>query len=153
VDVTVTTAAGTSIVDAGDQFRYVSAHYCALIDLSRAPTVWTKNRAQRFYVTIFNCGTRSWPATGYTRVDISVRFTTKAGSGYNTQRYWLPYFTYHNLDRNVAPNGYATLAITIKPNFRGTAKLEAEMIKLHQFWFGRYLYRPAQNVDVTVVVH
>lgn len=49
--------------------------------------------------------------------------------------------------------GPANIAITINPTFRGTVKLEAEMVKLHQFWFGRYLYRPAQFVFVSVVVH
>jgi hypothetical protein len=152
VDVTVTTAAGTSVVDPGDQFRYVSAKYCALIDLSRAPTSWTKGHSMTFYVSAFNCGTHSWPATGNDRVDFSVHFTTVIGSGATTKRFWLGN-TYHNLSRSVAPNGSATVAITLNPSFRGSVKLEAEMIVLHQLWFGRYLSRPAQEAWVTVVVH
>ena len=152
VAVTVTTAAGTSIADADDNFRYVSASYCALIDMSRAPTSWTKGHAQKFYVSIFNCGTKSWPATGGSRVDINVHFTTKIGSGWNTSHSWLT-MTYHNLSRTLAPNGSTLIAITINPTFRGAIKLEAEMVKLHQFWFGRYLYRPAQFPWVAVVVH
>jgi hypothetical protein len=152
VDVTVTTFAGTSIVDSGDQFRYVSASYCALIDMSRAPTSWTKGHAQKFYVTVFNCGTKTWPATGYNRVDINVHFTTRLGSGYNTRQYWLTQ-SYKDLARNVAPNGSYAFTITLNPTFRGSVWLEAEMIKKHQLWFGRYLSRPAQFIYVAVIVH
>jgi hypothetical protein len=152
VNVTVTTAAGTSVVDAGDQFRYVSASYCALINLSRAPTSWTKGVAQKFYVFVFNCGTKTWPATGYTRVDLNVHFTTRLGSGLNTRQYWLTQ-SYRDLARNVAPNASYAFTITLNPTFRGSVWLEAEMIKKHQLWFGRYLYRPAQFVYVAVTVH
>jgi len=152
VDVTVTTFAGTSIVDPGDQFRYVSARYCALIDMSRTPTSWTKGQSQKWYVSAFNCGTRSWPATGNDRVDISVHFTTVIGTGATTKRFWLGN-SYHNLSRSVAPNGYASFAITLNPGFRGTVKVEGEMIVLHVLWFGRYLTRPAQEAWVSVVVH
>jgi hypothetical protein len=93
----------------------------------------------------------TWPALGYYRVDMSVRFTTRTGSGFNTKQYWVG-FTYHNLARNDAPNGVATLAITMKPTFTGTVFVEAEMIKLHQFWFGRYLYHPTQFAWVNATV-
>jgi hypothetical protein len=153
VDVTVTTAAGPSVVDPGDQYRYVSAPYCALFDFSRAPTSWTKGHAQKFYVYIFNCGTASWPTTGPHRIDINVHFTTRAGSGWNTQRYWLTQ-TYHNLTiASVRPNQTIAVAITLNPTFRGSVLLEAEMIKLHQFWFGRFLTRPSQFSWKSVVVH
>jgi hypothetical protein len=152
VDVTVTTAAGTSVPDPGDQFRYVSAKYCALIDMSRTPTSWSKGVAQKWYVSVFNCGTHSWPATGNDRVDISVHFTTKAGTGATTKASWLGN-TYHNLSRSIAPNGSTQFAITLNPGFRGTVKVEGEMIVLHVLWFGRYLARPAQFAWVTVVVH
>jgi hypothetical protein len=153
VDVTVTTFAGTSSPDPGDQFRYVSARYCALFDFSRAPTSWTKGHSQKFYVYIFNCGTGSWPTTGGHRVMVNVHFTTKAGSGWNTSRYFLTQ-TFHDLTtgRPVLPNQTIAVAITLTPNFRGSVKLEAEMIKLHQFWFGRFLTRPAQYSWVSAVV-
>ena len=151
VDVTVTTSGGTSAISGGDKFRYVSASYCALINMSRAPTAWTKGHAKTFYVYAFNCGTKSWPATGGTRVDINVHFTTKTGSGFNTQAYWKTQ-SYRNLSRSVAPNGTATFTITLNPNFRGTLLLEGEMIKLHQFWFGRYIYHPTQFVWVNATV-
>jgi hypothetical protein len=151
VPVTVRTAAGTSIADSDDNFRYVSASYCALIDMSRAPTSWTKGHAKTFYVFAFNCGTKSWPATGGPRVDINVHFTTKTGSGFNTQAFWKTQ-SYHNLSRNTAPNATATFTITLNPNFRGTLLLEGEMIKLHQFWFGRYIYHPTQFVWVNATV-
>jgi hypothetical protein len=151
VNVTVATVAGTSSVDAGDQFRYVGNPYCAIIDMSRAPTAWTKGHAKTFYVFAFNCGTKSWPATGGDRVDINVHFTTRAGSGFNTQAFWKTQ-SYRNLSRNIAPNATATFTITLNPNFRGTLLLEGEMIKLHQFWFGRYIYHPTQFVWVTATV-
>ena len=151
VDVTVTTSGGTSAISGGDKFRYVSASYCALIDLSRAPTSWTKGVAQKFYVFVFNCGTKSWPATGYTRVDINVHFTTRLGSGFNTAQYWKT-MSYKDLARSVAPNASYAFTITLNPTFTGSVWLEAEMIKKHQLWFGRYLYRPAQFVYVPVTV-
>ena len=151
VDVTVTTSGGTSATSSSDIFRYVSAPYCALINMSRAPTSWTKGHSQTFYVYAFNCGTTTWPATISTRVDVSVHFTTRAGSGFWTGSYWRGN-SYHNLSKNIAPNSYATFAITVAPSASGTLLLEGEMIKLHQFWFGRYLYRPQQFVWVTATV-
>ena len=52
----------------------------------------------------------------------------------------------------MAPNATQAMAMTLRPTFRGTVKLEAEMIKLHQFWFGRFLYRPPQFAYKSVVV-
>jgi len=152
VAVTVITAAGSSAVDPGDLYRYVSASYCALFDMSRTPTSWTKGQSQKWYVSVFNCGTHSWPATGSARIDISVHFTTKIGTGATTKAYWLGN-SYHNLNQNIAPNAYTAFAITLNPSFRGTVKVESEMIILHVLWFGRYLTRPAQEAWVAVVVH
>lgn len=151
VDVRVTNTGGTSAIAGGDKFRYVSATWCALIDMSRAPTSWTKGVAQKFYVYVFNCGRNTWPATGYTRVDINVHFTTKLGSGFNTQQYWKT-MSYKDLVRNVAPNSSYAFTITLNPTFTGSVWLEAEMIKKHQLWFGRYVYRPAQFVYVAATV-
>ena len=151
VDVQVRNTGGISTTSSKDIFRYVSAGWCALIDMSRAPTVWTKGHSQTFYVYAFNCGTTTWPATISTRVDVSVHFTTRAGSGFWTGSYWRGN-SYHNLSKNIAPNSYATFAITVAPSASGTLLLEGEMIKLHQFWFGRYLYRPQQFVWVTATV-
>ena len=152
VDVRVTNSGGTSAIAGDDKYRYVPNPYCALIDMSRTPTSWSKGTFQTWYVSAFNCGTRSWPATGTDRVDISVHFTTKAGTGATTKAYWLGN-SYHNLNQNIIPNAYTAFAVTLNPGFRGTVKVEAEMIVLHVLWFGRYLSEPAQFPWVTVVVH
>ena len=151
VDVRVTNTNGTSAINAADRFTYTGAGWCALFDLRRVPTTWTKGHTQKFYVYVFNCGVKAWPATGYTRVDINMHFATQIGTGYTTSRYWLTQ-TYHDIGRNVAPNRTVAIAITLTPTFRGNVVLEGEMIKLHQFWFGRYLARPFQFSYVNVAV-
>jgi len=153
VDITVATAVpfSTSATNPSDLYRYTSAGWCAQFNMSRVPTHWVKGQTQKFYVYVLNCGLNTWPALPYYRVDINVHFTTKRGSGFNTQSSWLNQ-TYHNLSKNQGPNSVVAIAITLKPTFRGTVFLEAEMIKLHQFWFGRYLYRPPQFAAVVVSV-
>jgi hypothetical protein len=154
VDVTVTTAYGqTSATNGGDLFRYVNASYCAAFILSKAPTVWKQNVTQSFALTVFNCGLKAWPATGYNRVNSNTHFTSRLGSGYNTSRYWIGPVNSHNLAHNIGSNRGLLIRITITPRFHGTAYLEVEMVKLHQFYFGRYLYRPPQFKAVVVVVN
>jgi hypothetical protein len=152
VDVTVTNAGGTSPANGLDSYRYVSASYCAIFLMNKAPTTWKQNVTSSFALTVFNCGTKAWPFAGYTRVDSSVHFTSKRGSGYNTQAFWKGN-NYHNLAYNIGPNRGLLIRITLTPRFHGTVYLEAEMIKLHQFWFGRFLYRPPQFRAVVVVVN
>ena len=151
VDVTVTTAAGTSAANGLDLYRYVNAAYCAIFLMDKAPTTWKQNVTSSFALTVFNCGTKAWPWSGYNRVNSNVHFTTKRGSGYNTRIYWKDQNS-HNLTHNIGPNRGLLIRITLTPHFHGTVYLEAEMVKLHQLWFGRYLYRPAQFNAVVVAV-
>ena len=153
VDVTVTTAAGTSAANGADLYRYVNASYCAVFIMSKAPTVWKQNVTQSFALTVFNCGLKAWPATGYNRANSNVHFTSRLGSGYNTSRYWLGPANSHNLAHNIASNRGLLIRITLTPRFHGTVYLEAEMYRLHLFYFGRYLYRPPQFKAVVVVVN
>jgi len=149
-DVRVTTAAGTNT--AGQAlYRYVSASWCAIFELSKMPTTWIQNQTKSFTIVAFNCGLKTWPATGYYRVDSNVHFTTKRGPGFQNQAFWLGQ-NYHNLSKNIASNRGALIRITLTPRFHGTVYLEAEMIKLHQFWFSRYLSRPPQFMSRLVVV-
>jgi IPT/TIG domain len=152
VDVTVTNAGGTSAITGPDRYRYVSASYCAIFDISRAPTTWTQNVTSSFALNAFNCGTKAWPFATYYRVNSNVHFTTRLGSGFNTQAFWKGQ-NYHNLGHNIAPNRGVLIRITLTPRFHGNVYLEAEMIKLHQFWFGRYVLRPPQFHAVIVVVN
>jgi hypothetical protein len=152
VDVTVTTAAGTSAANGLDSYRYVNAAYCAIFLMTKAPTTWTQNVTSSFALTVFNCGTKAWPFAGYNRVNSNVHFTSRRGSGYNTQIYWKGQNS-HNLSHQIGPNRGLLIRITLTPRFHGTVYLEAEMVKLHQLWFGRYVLRPPQFNAIVVVVN
>jgi photosystem II stability/assembly factor-like uncharacterized protein len=149
VDVRVTTGGGTSPIAPADRFSFVSG-WCAIFGMNRSPTIWVKGHAQSVVVTIFNCGTQTWPARGSTPVEANVHFTTRVG-GSADMRYWLTSY-FHILSSNVAPNRGTLVRFTVTPRFSGRMYLEALMIKLHQFWFDHATHHPYQYVYVRVNV-
>jgi IPT/TIG domain len=150
VHITVVNASGPSANTPSDNYRYVSSKWCAIFDLSRVPTTWIRGHAKTFIVYATNCGTATWPASGSTRVNGNMHFTTRPG-GSVYRSFWIG-LTYHNLDHNIAPNRTATLFMSMSPTFSGRYYLEALMIRLHLFWFDQVTRRPAQYASVFITV-
>jgi hypothetical protein len=150
VDVTVTTAGGTSPISSKDRFTFVSASLCATFDLSQLPTTWVEHLSQTVTVTATNCGVKTWPSTGYTRVDLGLHFTTWTG-GSPKRSYWKTSVQIH-ITRNVAPNGSITLRFALTPTFHGKAYLEALMRQEHVAWFDKVTHSPRQYQYVGVTV-
>ncbi len=95
-------------------------------------------------MTVTNTGNVTWPATGYTEVDLDLHFTTATGGSAQSAS-WLTSLAFA-LPGNVAPNTSVTVSVTVTaPATTGSMFLEAELIKEHQFWF-----TPTQAVGVIV---
>jgi spore germination protein YaaH len=111
--------------------------WAAAYDMSKVPKSWGVGQSQTFPVTLTNTGGYAWPSTGYTRVDLDLHFTTRAG-GAPKSAYWLNSKAF-SLPGDVAPGASVTLNVTFTaPSVIGTFVLEAEMIKEHQFWFKQW---------------
>ncbi|TMD32377.1 MAG: hypothetical protein E6I95_10810 [Chloroflexi bacterium] len=118
--------------------------WSATYNLSSAPTIWTAGQSKTFSVTVTNNGNQTWPATGYTEVDLDFHFTTMVG-GSAQQSHWLTSQAL-SIPSNLAPGASATFNVTITaPSTKGSMFLEAQMIKEHQFWFTQ-----VSSVAVTV---
>jgi spore germination protein YaaH len=112
------------------------AGWSATYNVTHVPTTWVVGKSQTFSVSLTNNGTLTWPATGYTEVDLNVHFALSPGGAANRTR-WLAGATFR-LPRNVAAGQTVTLTVTIAPPRSGSLVLELEMIKEHQFWFLQY---------------
>jgi spore germination protein YaaH len=109
----------------------------ASYDMSHAPTSWVAGVSQTFPVTVTNVGGATWPATGDTKVDFDLHFSTKAG-GASKRAYWLSSKNF-SLPADLVPGGSVTLNVSLAaPSHAGSLVLEAEMIKEHQFWFQQW---------------
>jgi hypothetical protein len=150
VDVTVTTAAGTSALTPSDRFTYKANSWCAVFDLSGVPTTWSQGVAQTFSVKATNCGTATWPNSGYNRVDMDMHFASYPGGSVNAAQ-WL-FSLARPLASPVAPNASTTVVFTLTPSFFGHVYLEALMIKEHEFWFDTVTTTPTQFASVFVSV-
>ena len=107
--------------------------WSATYDMTHAPTSWIVGVPQTFTVSITNSGTQTWPATGFTEVDLALQFATSAGGAANSAK-WISSKAF-KLPKNVAPGQSVSVQVTVAPPRPGTLVLEAEMIKEHEFWF------------------
>jgi hypothetical protein len=124
-----------------------AATWSASYDVSAVPTTWKMGQSQTFAVVVTNTGNQTWPSTGYTAVDLDLHFASYAG-GAAAQRYWLSSQAF-SLPSDVAPNGSATVSVTLSPPGFGHIVLESEMIKEHQFWFDQFA---PVNVSVAAAI-
>jgi spore germination protein YaaH len=121
--------------------------WAASFDMTKVPTSWVVGHSQTFQVTVTNTGGFTWPSTGFTKVDLDLHFSTRAG-GSAEVAYWLNSKAFP-LPANVAPGGKVTLTVTFAAPRTGSLVLEAEMIKEHQFWFKQWA--PVKGVVAPVV--
>jgi IPT/TIG domain/Fibronectin type III domain/Cysteine-rich secretory protein family len=152
LDVRVTTAGGITPISPVDKFTFTGAKYCATFEnLIRAPRTWIKGQAQTFTVTVSNCGTAIWPATGLSRVDLNLHFTNRRG-GSVTAAYWLTR-TSGAISRNLGTNRSTIVTIRLTPNFTSSGVwLESLMRKEGSYWFDQATTRPTQWSAVFVTV-
>ena len=150
VDVTVTTAGGTSAISSADKFTFTTPVWCATFNLSNVPTHWVQRHAQVFFVIVTNCGSATWPFVGHTRVELDLHFT-KVRGGSAMIRFWLSSIANH-LHYNVGPGTKTKITFTLAPLFHGNVYLEALMVKEHSFWFDQVTPSPAQFASVRVGV-
>lgn len=150
VDVTVTTAGGTSAISSADKFTFTTPVWCATFNLSNVPTHWVQGHAQVFFVIATNCGSATWPFVGHTRVELDLHFT-KVRGGSAMIRFWLSSIANH-LHYNVGPGTKTKITFTLAPLFHGNVYLEALMVKEHSFWFDQVTTSPAQFASVRVGV-
>jgi spore germination protein YaaH len=110
--------------------------WSAKYNITQVPTTWVVGKSQTFSVSVTNTGTLTWPASGYTEVDLNVHFATSPGGAANWAR-WVASATVR-LPKNVAPSQSVAVLVTIAPPRSGSLVLEVEMVKEHQFWFLQY---------------
>jgi hypothetical protein len=153
LDVRVTAPSGTSAIAPVDKFTFTGAKYCATFEnLIRAPRTWINGQAQTFTITVSNCGTAIWPATGLSRVDLNVHFTTRRG-GSVTKGYWLTKTT-GAISRKLGTNRSTIVTITLTPTFFSSTGvwLESVMRREGYYWFDQATKRPTQWSAVLVTV-
>ena len=151
VDVRVSTVSGQSAISRADKFTFGTPAWCATFNLSNVPTHWVQGHKQTFFVIVTNCGTKTWPFLGHTRVDLDLHFTTVRG-GSREIRFWLSSIANH-LHYNVPPGTKTKVTFTLTPLFHGgTIYLESLMVKEHSFWFDRVTSAPVQFSSVHVTV-
>ena len=150
VDLTVTTPGGTSPVAVADRFTFVGAKWCATFDHAIVPTSWVSHIPQTVTITVTNCGLNTWPASGTTRVDLYMHFTTVPGGSFK-RSYWLNSVMVH-IAKSLASNQSAVMKVSMMPTFNRPAYLEVVMYKEHQFWFDSATHSPKQYWAVRVVV-
>ena len=117
--------------------------WSATYNITHVPTNWVAGKSQTFSVSITNNGTKAWPSTGFTEVDLELHFATSVGGAANRAN-WLTNNTFR-LPKDVAPGQSVAIMVTISSPRSGSLVLELEMIKEHQFWFLQF-----QPVSVTV---
>jgi hypothetical protein len=114
----------------------VAPVWSASYSLAGVPASWSPAQSQSVTVTVTNNGNTTWPSSGHYRVDLDFHFTTQPG-GSVKERYWLTSKAY-SLPADLAPGHSATLTVSVvAPSNMGSAYLEAEMVKEHQFWFAQ----------------
>ncbi len=114
-----------------------AAVWSAGYDMSQAPSGWTLLHGQTFPVTVLNRGNTTWPASGYSRVELDLHFSSRAG-GSAKNAYWLTSQVYP-LSADLAPGKSVVVNVMLKaPPRIGPMFVEAEMVKEHQFWFRQY---------------
>jgi hypothetical protein len=152
LDVRVTAPSGTSAITPVDKFTFTAAKYCATFEnLIRAPRTWIRGQAQTFTVTVSNCGTAIWPATGSSRIDLNLHFTTRRG-GSVTKGYWLTRTT-GAISRTLGTNRSTIVTITLTPTFFSSGVwLESVMRREGYYWFDQATSRPTQWSAVFVAV-
>ena len=116
--------------------------WSAAIDTTNFPTNWVKGVAQTFNVGITNAGNMTWASGGFTRVDLTLHFTSSPG-GSAKRSSWLSNNAF-SLASDVAPAGTATVSVTLTPNFYGHVYLEALMVREHMYWFDAVTPSPVQ---------
>jgi hypothetical protein len=126
------------------KFPNCGTPWLAAYNTAATPTNWTPGQTLNYTVTVTNSGTQTWPSTGASWVDLSVKFTaTGGGNGkspyYTDQRFVLP--------NDVAPGGSVTLTMSVTaPTAKaGSLVLEYQMVKEYQFFFNQFA-----DVSVTV---
>jgi hypothetical protein len=152
LDVRVTAPSGTSAITPVDKFTFTAAKYCATFEnLIRAPRTWISGQAQTFTVTVSNCGTAIWRATGSNRIDLNLHFTTRRG-GSVTKGYWLTRTT-GAISRTLGTNRSTIVTITLTPTFFSSGVwLESVMRREGYYWFDQATKRPTQWSAVLVTV-
>ena len=110
--------------------------WSASYDVSQVPTSWVLGQSKTFNVIVTNNGTKAWPSTGFTEVDLELHFASYAG-GSGAQGYWLSSKAF-SIPSDVAAGGSVTVSVTLSPPGYGHIVLESEMIKEHEFWFSQF---------------
>jgi spore germination protein YaaH len=117
--------------------------WSATYHITHVPTIWVVGKSQTFLVSVTNNGTKTWPSTGFTEVNLDLHFASSAGGAPN-QANWVISKAF-KLPKNVGPGHSVGVVVTIASPKSGSFVLELEMVKEHQFWFLQY-----KPVSVTV---
>src|SRR3954471_9503877 len=109
------------------------------------PAALTRGEAASAIVELQNTGTEPWPAHGAVRLSYHWRHADGADAGFESPRTPLP--------AAVPPGGALRLcALIVAPDTPGPLRLDWELVKEGEAWFGARDRDPASVLQQTVVI-